>query len=195
MTSGTLDRRAAVKTLLAERGETLVITGLGSSTYDTFAAGDHDANFYLWGAMGGAALMGLGLALAQPTKPVLVITGDGEQLMGLGGLVTIGVQKPKNLTIAVLDNGHFGETGMQMSHSGLGADLVAIAKSCGIQDVQDVRDEAGLIALRQSLQNLSGGPRFAAIRIANGEFERALAPRDGVHVRNRMRRHLGLNIM
>ena len=195
MTSGTLDRRAAVKTLLAERGETLVITGLGSSTYDTFAAGDHDANFYLWGAMGGAALMGLGLALAQPTKPVLVITGDGEQLMGLGGLVTIGVQKPKNLTIAVLDNGHFGETGMQMSHSGLGADLVAIAKSCGIQDVQDVRDEAGLIALRQSLQNLSGGPRFAAIRIANGEFERALAPRDGVHVRNRMRQHLGLNIM
>ena len=129
MSAGTLDRRVAVKSLLQNRGKTLVITGLGSSTYDTFAAGDHDANFYLWGAMGGAALMGLGLALAQPDRPVLVITGDGEQLMGLGGLVTIAVQKPKNLTIAVLDNGHFGETGMQMSHSGLGADLVAIAKS------------------------------------------------------------------
>lgn len=192
--TGTLDRRAAVKTLLQDRGETLVITGLGSSTYDTFAAGDHDANFYLWGAMGGAALMGLGLALAQPSRPVLVITGDGEQLMGLGGLVTIGVQKPKNLTIAVLDNGHFGETGMQPSHSGLGADLVAMARSCGIAHVFDVRDEAGLVTLRHAIQT-QDGPRFAAIRIATGEHERALAPRDGVHVRNRMRQHLDLPIM
>lgn len=195
MSAGTLDRRAAVKSLLQNRGKALVITGLGSSTYDTFAAGDHDANFYLWGAMGGAALMGLGLALAQPDRPVLVITGDGEQLMGLGGLVTIAVQKPKNLTIAVLDNGHFGETGMQMSHSGLGADLVAIAKSCGIVQTHDVRDEAGLVTLRDAIQDLSTGPRFAAIRIANAEHERALAPRDGIHVRNRMRQHLGLPIM
>lgn len=195
MSAGTLDRRAAVKSLLQNRGKALVITGLGSSTYDTFAAGDHDANFYLWGAMGGAALMGLGLALAQPDRPVLVITGDGEQLMGLGGLVTIAVQKPKNLTIAVLDNGHFGETGMQMSHSGLGADLVAIAKSCGISQTHDVRDDAGLATLRDAIQDLSTGPRFAAIRIANAEHERALAPRDGIHVRNRMRQHLGLPIM
>jgi len=195
MSAGTLDRRVAVKSLLQNRGKTLVITGLGSSTYDTFAAGDHDANFYLWGAMGGAALMGLGLALAQPDRPVLVITGDGEQLMGLGGLVTIAVQKPKNLTIAVLDNGHFGETGMQMSHSGLGADLVAIAKSCGIVQTHDVRDEAGLATLRDAIQDLNTGPRFAAIRIANAEHERALAPRDGIHVRNRMRQHLGLPIM
>lgn len=195
MSAGTLDRRAAVKTLLQNRGETLVITGLGSSTYDTFSAGDHDANFYLWGAMGGAALMGLGLALAQPDKPVLVITGDGEQLMGLGGLVTIAVQKPKNLTIVVLDNGHFGETGMQMSHSGHGADLVAIAKSCGLTHTFDVRDEKGLIDLRDAVQNPKDGPRFAAIRIANAEHERALAPRDGVYVRNRMRQHLGLTVM
>ena len=195
MSAGTLDRRAAVKSLLQNRGKALVITGLGSSTYDTFAAGDHDANFYLWGAMGGAALMGLGLALAQPDRPVLVITGDGEQLMGLGGLVTIAVQKPKNLTIAVLDNGHFGETGMQMSHTGLGADLVAIAKSCGIVQTHDVRDEAELATLRDAIQDLSTGPRFAAIRIANAEHERALAPRDGIHVRNRMRQHLGLPIM
>lgn len=195
MIGGTLDRRAAVKSLLQDRGETLVITGLGSSTYDTFAAGDHDGNFYLWGAMGGAALMGLGLALAQPQKPVLVITGDGEQLMGLGGLVTIAVQNPKNLTIAVLDNGHFGETGMQLSHSGHGADLVAIARSCGITNVHDVRDEAGIAALRQSIQDKATGPRFAAIRIATGEHERALAPRDGVYVRNRMRQHLGLPVM
>ena len=195
MSAGILDRRAAVKMLVQERGDTLIITGLGSSTYDTFAAGDHPGNFYLWGAMGGAALMGLGLALAQPQRPVLVITGDGEQLMGLGGLVTIAVQRPKNLTIAVLDNGHFGETGMQLSHSGLGTDLVALARAAGIASVQDVRDEAGLLTLREAMQEIGTGPRFAAIRIANGEHERALAPRDGVHVRNRMRQHLGLPVM
>ena len=76
-----------------------------------FAAGDHDANFYLWGAMGGAALIGLGLAMAQPDRPVAVFTGDGEQLMGVGGLLTIAVKKPGNLSVVVLDNGHFGEDG------------------------------------------------------------------------------------
>ncbi|MEN3350711.1 MAG: hypothetical protein V7632_4346, partial [Bradyrhizobium sp.] len=86
---GTLDRRAAVKALLADRGDLLAISGLGSSSYDLFAAGEHPGNFYLWGAMGGAAMVGLGLALAQPKRPVLVITGDGEQLMGIGSLLTI----------------------------------------------------------------------------------------------------------
>src|ERR1700760_159161 len=108
---GTMDRREAVKALLVDRRNLLVVTGLGSPSYDVFAAGDHDANFYLWGAMGGAAMVGLGLANAQPKRPVAVITGDGEALMGLGALLTIAVRKPPNLTVAVLDNGHFGETG------------------------------------------------------------------------------------
>lgn len=120
---GTLDRRAAVASLLQDRGPLLVVTGLGSPTYDVFAAGDHDANFYLWGAMGGAAVMGLGLAMAQPARPVAVITGDGEALMGVGGLLTVAVARPANLTIVVLDNGHFGETGMQASHTAHGVDL------------------------------------------------------------------------
>src|SRR5262249_57703679 len=110
-----LDRRAAVAALLKDRSELLVIAGLGSPAYDLHAAGDSDANFYLWGAMGGAALIGLGLAQAQPDRTVLALTGDGEQLMGLGGLATIAVAKPKNLVVAVIDNGHFGETGMQPS--------------------------------------------------------------------------------
>src|SRR5207244_5490352 len=118
-----LDRRAAVAALLEDRGELLVVSGLGSPTYDVHAAGDSDANFYLWGAMGSAALIGLGLAQAQPTRRVLVITGDGEQLMGLGGLATIAVAAPKNLAIAVIDNGHYGETGMQLSHTGRGLDI------------------------------------------------------------------------
>ncbi len=110
--SAALDRRAFVKTLIERCPDALVVAGLGSATYDVFAAGDRPKNFYLWGAMGGAAAIGLGLALAQPAKQVLVITGDGEQLMGIGALATIGAQSPKNLTIVVLDNGHYGETGM-----------------------------------------------------------------------------------
>src|SRR6201995_863059 len=115
--TGTLDRRDPLKALLADRRDLMVVTGLGSSSYDVFDAGDHDANFYLWGAMGGAAMMGLGLAQAQPKRPVLVITGDGEQLMGVGSLLTVAAHAPANLSIAVLDNGHCGETGMQRSHS------------------------------------------------------------------------------
>jgi thiamine pyrophosphate-dependent acetolactate synthase large subunit-like protein len=133
---GSLDRRAAVRELLAERGEALVVTGLGSPTYDVFAAGDHDANMYLWGAMGGAAMIGLGLALAQKRRPVVVVTGDGEQLMGLGGLATIAVKRPGNLSLVVLDNGHYGETGQQASHTGLGVDLHRIAAAAGLAAVE-----------------------------------------------------------
>ncbi len=107
-----LDRRAFVRELLADRGSLLVVTGLGSPTYDAAACGDHPLNFYLWGAMGSAAMIGLGLALAQPARRVLVLTGDGEALMGMGSLATIGVKQPRNLAIVVLDNQHYGETGM-----------------------------------------------------------------------------------
>src|SRR5262249_9636688 len=111
MAASSLDRREVVAHLLRRRDGLLVVTGLGSPTYDVHAAGDHDANFYLWGAMGSAALIGLGLAQAQPDRTVVVITGDGEQLMGLGGLATIAVANPGNLAIVVIDNNHFGETG------------------------------------------------------------------------------------
>ncbi len=106
---GTLDRRAVVADLLKDRGDLLVVTGLGSPSYDVMAAGDHDLNCYLWAAMGSAMTVGLGLATAQPDRPVLVVTGDGEALMGFGALATIALRKPRNLSIAILDNGHFGE--------------------------------------------------------------------------------------
>ena len=112
-----LDRREVVARLMRDREDTLLIAGLGSATYDLAAAGDDPRNFYLWGAMGGAAMIGLGLALAQPGKRVAVITGDGEMLMGLGALATIGVQQPDNLAIVVFDNGLYGETGRQRSGS------------------------------------------------------------------------------
>ena len=99
-----LERREFVRRLLIARGDLLVVSGLGSATYDVAAAGDHALNFYLWGAMGGTAMIGLGLALAQPERRVAVITGDGDMLMGIGSLATIGVKQPRNLAIVVLDN-------------------------------------------------------------------------------------------
>jgi len=113
----TLQRREVVKTLLADRGELLVVAGLGSTAWDCTAAGDSALTFPMWGAMGCAAMMGLGLALAQPARRVLVLTGDGEMLMGLGSLATIGVQKPQNLALVVIDNERYGETGMQATHT------------------------------------------------------------------------------
>src|SRR5947209_14031171 len=129
-----LERRSVVASLLAERKEAIVVGGLGASTYDIAAAGDHDRNLYLWGAMGGAVMIGLGVALAQPKLPVVVITGDGEMLMGIGSLATVGLQQPGNLSIIVLDNEVYGETGGQASHTGASPDLVRIARCCGVAD-------------------------------------------------------------
>ena len=189
-----LDRRAAVAALLAGRGDLLVVAGLGSPAYDLHAAGDHDANFYLWGAMGGAALMGLGLAQARPERPVLVLTGDGEALMGLGGLATIAIAAPKNLTIAVIDNGHFGETGMQMSHTGRGLDLAAVAAACGFAETGTVTDMAGVEALRARLAVPAAGPRLFVLKVEARNLPRSLPARDAVYLKNRFRAFLGLGV-
>ena len=190
----TLERRAAVAELLKERGELLVVAGLGSPAYDLHAAGDSDANFYLWGAMGSAALIGLGLAQAQPARKVLALTGDGEQLMGLGGLATIAVAKPKNLVVAVIDNGHFGETGMQASHTGRGLDLAAVAAAMGFAETRTVSDLAGVASLRAALHAAAAGPRLYVVKVAARNPPRSLPPRDAVHLKNRLRARLGLPV-
>lgn len=187
-----LDRREVVARLLRDRGETLVITALGSATYDVAAVGDDARNFYLWGAMGGAALMGLGLALAQPARPVLVVTGDGEQLMGMGGFATIALQAPANLTVLVLDNGLYGETGGQRSHTGGGTDLAAVAKGCGIADARRVSDAAGLEALARDMAAPGSGPRVAVVAVDPAEAPRVLPSRDGAYIRGRFQAALGL---
>ena len=188
-----LERRAVVRALMEERGELLVVAGLGSPGYDLFAAGDHDGNFYLWGAMGGAAMMGLGLALAQPKRPVLVLTGDGEQLMGLTSFATIGARRPENLSIVVLDNGHYAETGMQQSHTGLGIDLHKIAEASGFKASEVVAMQE-IAALRREIAQTTGGPRFATIRIGAEDTARALSSRDGVFQKTRFRAHLGIGL-
>lgn len=183
-----LERRAAMATLLADRPKNLfVVPGLGSCTWDAFAAGDDDRNFYLWGAMGGAAMIGLGLALAKPNLRVAVITGDGEMLMGMGSLATIGVQKPKNLAIVIFDNGLYGETGRQASHTSSGVDLVEVARGCGIDRVMEVEDEAGSKELAGLLAS-HDGTLFARVRITPDDPPRALPEKDGVIIKNRVRR-------
>jgi thiamine pyrophosphate-dependent acetolactate synthase large subunit-like protein len=194
MVTQPLDRRAAVARLLRDRAGLLVVTGLGSPSYDVHAAGDHDGNYYLWGAMGAAALVGLGLAQARPERIILIITGDGEQLMGLGGLATIAIARPPNLVIAVLDNGHYGETGMQQSHTGLGIDLAAIAAAAGFAEARRIADAAGLDTVAHALRSPAAGPRLYVIDVHAENLPRSLPPRDAVHGKNRLRAHLGLPV-
>ena len=186
-----LDRRAAIRVLLAERGDLLVVTGLGSTTYDAASLGDDERNFYLWGAMGGAAMVGLGLAIARPDRPVLVVTGDGDTLMGLGALATVGVQSPPNLAIAVFDNGRYAETGMQPSHTDSAVSLVGVARSCGIEAAVDISDETALAEFARRVQRREH-TLFARVAIHADEPPRVLPPRDGVLLKNRFRRASGV---
>jgi thiamine pyrophosphate-dependent acetolactate synthase large subunit-like protein len=182
----TLHRRDVVRTLLDDRGGLLVVAGLGSTVWDCTAAGDHDLTFPMWGAMGCAAMTGLGLALAQPARRVLVVTGDGEMLMGLGALATIGVQKPANLTVAVIDNERYGETGMQETHTAHGVDLAAMARAAGFACAVLVRDAAGVAALRQTAHH-GAGPSFAQVKVAAEKIPLVLPPREGALLKNRFR--------
>ena len=187
-----LDRREAMRVLLDNRGDMLIVTGLGSTTWDAAAVGDDERNFYLWGAMGAAAMVGLGLAIAQPARRVLVVTGDGEMLMGFGALATIGVQRPPNLAIAVFDNGHYAETGMQRSHTDHGVSLCGVARSCGVEDVYDISDRAALDAFARLVRAPSERTLFARVAIHAEEPPRVLPSRDGVFLKNRFRHALGV---
>ncbi|WP_153506550.1 thiamine pyrophosphate-dependent enzyme [Cumulibacter manganitolerans] len=188
-----IDRREFVAALVAAVPEdTLFVSGLGSPSYDLYAAGDRDRNFYLWGAMGGAVPVGLGLALAQPGVPVVVLTGDGEQLMGVGALASVGAAQPRNLSIVVLDNGHFGETGMQPSHASLGTDLAAVAQGFGITDSARIERQDEVVECARRVARRAG-PTFTQALISTDEPPRVLPPRDGGFVKNRMRAALGFD--
>jgi thiamine pyrophosphate-dependent acetolactate synthase large subunit-like protein len=187
--SGLLERRAVVRALLADRGDLLVVAGLGAPAWDITAAGDGPANFPLWGGMGGAAMAGLGLALAQPSRRVLVVTGDGEMLMGLGALATIAAQRPAKLGIVVLDNERYGETGGQPTATAAGIDLAAMARGAGIADARTVTEEAGLAALQGAIATLAG-PLFAVVKVDPANLPLVLPPREGAFLTARFREAL-----
>lgn len=181
-----LRRRAVVKALLRRRGNTLVVAGLGAPAWDVTAAGDGPLNFPLWGAMGGAVPVGLGLALAQPSRRVLVITGDGEMLMGIGSLATVAIQRPPNLAIVVLDNERFGETGMQLTHTAGSVDLAAIAAANGIPLCRTIKDNKALQSGLPQIRD-AAGPVFFNIKVRAEKLPLALPPKDGAYLKDRFR--------
>ena len=186
----TLHRRDVVNHILHQRGDLLVVAGLGAPAWDVTAAGDHPLSFPLWGAMGGAAMIGLGLALAQPKRKVLVVTGDGEMLMGLGSLAVIGSHKPRNLSIVVLDNEQYGETGMQDTATASGVDLAGIAKSAGFTTTMSIKTKSELSLLKNQIYKESkttSGPLFAQVKVDPEKLPLVLPPREGAYLKNRFR--------
>jgi thiamine pyrophosphate-dependent acetolactate synthase large subunit-like protein len=200
MNTPTLQRRPLVKMILAGVDDNLlVIAGLGSPNWDITNAGDRPLNMPLWGGMGATVPMGLGLAIAQPTKRVLVITGDGDMLMSLGALATVAAQQPDNLAICVLDNEKFGETGNQATatsprnngptDSGAGADLSVVAKGCGITDSSLVRAEGEVAQLVSDLRKKKG-PIFRVVKVMVEKLDFIMPPQDGAHLKDRFRQAL-----
>jgi thiamine pyrophosphate-dependent acetolactate synthase large subunit-like protein len=182
---GRLDRRRVVAQAIAEAGEDcLVISGLGAPSWDVAAAGDRALTFPLWGAMGGALAVGLGVAVGRPDRRVLVVTGDGELLMGLGSLSTVGHCQPANLAALVVDNGRYGETGMQPTHTAGRTDLASVARACGWGRAATLEDEAELTGLRDALWG-AAGQSIVVVRVAPEEAPLVLPPRDGARLARR----------
>ena len=160
-----LERSEAVPALIGRHEDFLFIAGLGGTACDVGAVAGDGAHVYsLGGAMGAACIMGLGLALARPDKRVLVVTGDGELLMNLGALATIAVVDPANLAILCVDNGHYGETGWQKSHTSLGVDLEKVAIGCGIKHACTVASKADLAGGARLLRE-ANGTSFVVLRV------------------------------
>ncbi len=180
-------RRDVAKQILDAGGdELLIVTGLGSTNWDFTVAGDCERIFPLWGAMGGAIPLALGLALAQPTRRVLVATGDAETLMGMGSLATVAVQAPDNLAIAVFDNERYGETGMQATATAHRADLAGIAKASGIPLTATVREQAELDAAVPQMLT-APGPSLFVIKVRAEKLPFVLPPKDGAYLKDRFR--------
>jgi phosphonopyruvate decarboxylase len=160
-----LDRCEAVPALVGRHQDFLIVSGLAGTSRDVAAlTGDGAHTYTMAGAMGGAAMIGLGLALAHPERRVLVVTGDGELLMNLGALATIAVINPPNLAILCVDNGHYGETGYQQSHTSLGVDLEKIAIGSGLKATRTIAAERDLADGARLLRE-GNGTAFVVLRV------------------------------
>ena len=187
-----LDRVDAVPALIGQHEELLIVTGLAGTAKDIAALTDDGHHtFTMAGTMGAAVSVGLGLALAQPDRRVLVVTGDGELLMNVGALATVGVVNPPNLSIVCVDNGHYGETGYQLSHTSLGVDLEAIANGSGIASTSLV-EQASDIDEAARLIRRGNGTCFVLMRVAPTDSPKFKRDMDAGAVRNRFRRALGV---
>jgi thiamine pyrophosphate-dependent acetolactate synthase large subunit-like protein len=188
--SNKIARRPFMAELLAQRGDALIVCGLGSPTWDTFAAGDSPDYLYSWGGMGLAAPTALGVALAQPDRRVVCVTGDGEMLMGIGSLAVVADQGPANLAVLVLDNESFGETGRQRGLTSGRADIAAVARGFGISRTLTVTEQGAVGELAELLFR-TPGPVLAVAKIALTEDPWALPEKDGAAIAHRFRTALG----
>jgi thiamine pyrophosphate-dependent acetolactate synthase large subunit-like protein len=187
-----LDRREAVPQIVGEHEGVLFVCGLAGTSKDIAAlTSDGHHAFTMAGVMGAAVSTGLGLALARPQHRVMVVTGDGELLMNVGSLATAAVMNPPNLSILCVDNGHYGETGFQQSHTSLGVDLAQMAMGAGIVTTRTVQraDEIadGARALREA-----NGTSFVLLRIAPTEPASCKRDMNADACRIRFRQHLGI---
>jgi thiamine pyrophosphate-dependent acetolactate synthase large subunit-like protein len=188
-----LDRRDAVPQIIGDHEDFLIISGLAGTAQDVAdLTKESDNSFIFGGAMGGALMAGFGLALAQPTRRVLVAAGDGDVLMSLGSLATIGAHAPKNLAILCVDNELYGETGNQRTHTGMGVDLRATAQACGIKTAIEVRDASQYGEASRALRGT--GPSFVIIKVDGGPSRRYPRSWDAVERKLIFRRALlGVN--
>ena len=169
--STTLDRRESVPAVIGRHEDFLIITGLAGIAQDVAEiTREASSAFMFGGAMGGATMAGCGLALAQPSRKILVATGDGDLLMSLGSLATIGAKKPANMSILCVDNAHYGETGNQETHTAMGIDLAGVARACGFVNVLDVSTNDQLSAASEVLRR--PGPNFVLLRVTDGPSRR-----------------------
>jgi thiamine pyrophosphate-dependent acetolactate synthase large subunit-like protein len=160
-----LDRIDAVPKIIGKPGDVLFVAGLAGTSKDLAHITNDGPNFYgMAGAMGAAVSMALGLALARPDKKVVVATGDGELLMNIGALATVSIMNPPNLSILCVDNGHYGETGYQLSHTSLGVDLEQMAIGAGIKSTMTVESEDQIAAGARMLRE-SNGTCFVLLRV------------------------------
>jgi phosphonopyruvate decarboxylase len=189
--SNKIARRPFMADLLARRGKALIVSGLGSPTWDCFAAGDSEEYLYSWGGMGLAVPTALGVALSQPARRVVCVTGDGEMLMGIGSLGVVADQAPANLGILVLDNEKFGETGRQRGLTSARTDIAAVAKGFGISRTMTVTEQSAVAELAKLLFE-TPGPVLAVAKIAVTEDPWALPEKDGGTIAHRFRSALGV---
>ena len=170
--------------------EEAVIGGIGNTNFDLWAAGHRPQNFYMLGSMGLAFPIALGVALAQPERRVFALEGDGSLLMQLGSLSTIAMLKPANLTIIVMDNGCYQITGAQPTATAHGADIVTIARGCGLAASHWAADEAMFEDLVERAL-VEGGPSLIAVRIDDKPGV-GTTDRDPVQIRQRFMMGLGV---
>lgn len=132
-------RREAIEDIMKYIDDELVICNIGFPSRELYDIEDREENFYMIGSMGLASSIGLGLALAQPSRDVVVIDGDGSLLMNMGSLVTVFAKNPRNLTWIVIDNGAYGSTGNQDTYAQV-VDLVDVARGVGFKNSYNFSD-------------------------------------------------------